>query len=65
MGSGAAGVGIVFIIMFIVFFAIGVALSRWIFRVNDIVDRLERIADILQNKPVAPPVKGPGIEIKE
>lgn len=51
--------------MFIFFFAIGVFISRWIFRVNDIVDRLERIADILQNKRVEPLVKGPGIEIKE
>ncbi|MDO9267785.1 MAG: hypothetical protein Q7T96_01590 [Methylobacter sp.] len=31
----------------LLFFAIGAAISRWIFRVNDIVDRLDEIIKIL------------------
>jgi hypothetical protein len=53
MGPGSAE-GIFFIIMFILFFAIGVALSRWIFRVNDIVERLDQIVELLKNQKGTP-----------
>lgn len=39
--------GAVFFLL-LLFFAIGVAISRWIFRVNDIVKRLDTIIELLK-----------------
>lgn len=41
-------VSIIFLI--VIFFIIQVAILRWVLRINHIVDRLDRIADILLGK---------------
>jgi hypothetical protein len=43
MGAGA-------LFFLLLFFAIGVALSRWVFRINDIIKRLDKIVVLLTPK---------------
>lgn len=43
-----------YIFMMLLFFVILVAISRWIFRVNDIVNRLDKIVFLLDGKPEKP-----------
>lgn len=38
------------IFLMVIFFLIQVAILRWVLRINHIVDRLDRIADILLGK---------------
>jgi len=46
MGAGVVAA----LFMFLLFFIIGVAISRWIFRINDIVNRLDRIVSLLEGQ---------------
>jgi hypothetical protein len=39
-----------YIFMLLLFFVILVAISRWIFRVNDIVKRLDKIVTLLESQ---------------
>jgi len=39
--------GLAFLFMVLLFVVIMVAISRWVFRVNDIVDRLDMIVEML------------------
>ena len=57
---------VLFVIVTVIFIAIFVALARWIFRINDIVDHLEAINDKLNSLTslkTKSPVSGPDIEI--
>lgn len=45
-----AGMGVMAIFVAILFLAIGVAISRWVFRVNDIVKRLDKIIELLTSQ---------------
>ena len=45
MGTSGMVIGICMLVLFV---AITVALSRWIFRINDIVNRLDNIIDLLR-----------------
>lgn len=58
MDTGAIGVGIFGIILVVFVFIVLIAIARWMFRINDIVERLDRIAKLLEApipKKVAPP----------
>jgi len=46
MGTGGAALGLFFLILVI---AITVAISRWVFRINDIVERLDNIVKRLEH----------------
>lgn len=54
MGPDAGAMGFTVIFLFILFIAIGVAVSRWIFRINDIIKRLDQIVSLLDGKPEKP-----------
>ena len=45
---GASFVGAIFFLILVI--AITVAISRWVFRINDIVKRLDKIIELLTNK---------------
>jgi len=47
MGSGFEGVGFIILFAVILIFAIVIAITRWILRINDIVDRLDKIVTLL------------------
>lgn len=54
-GSSFAGAYFIFfVVLFIIGFAIFVVLSRWVFRVNHIVERLDSIITLLEGKPEKP-----------
>jgi len=42
------GFGFGLIFLFLLIFIIGVAISRWIFRVNDTIKRLDQIIELLK-----------------
>ncbi len=42
------GLGFGLIFLFLLTFIIGVAISRWIFRVNDTIKRLDQIIELLK-----------------
>ena len=44
----------VWVFMFILFTLIIVAIPRWVFRINTIVDRLDKIVYLLEGKPEQP-----------
>jgi len=41
------GLGVIFLFIFVI--AIMVAISRWIFRINDIIKRMDKIIELLGN----------------
>lgn len=43
-----------YIFMLLLFFVIMVAISRWIFRINDIVARLDKVISLVEGKPEKP-----------
>lgn len=45
MGTGGLGFGLFLLILVV---AITVAISRWVFRINDIVNRLDNIVELLR-----------------
>lgn len=53
MGS-AGGFAMVYIFVVILIIAIFVAISRWVFRINDIVERLDKIVRLLEGVPEKP-----------
>lgn len=66
------GMGIMIIFLVLLFFAIGVAIARWIFRVNDIVQRqddiikkLGNIATLIEFNPRKEPFKKEAAPFKE
>lgn len=42
------GLGFGLIFLFLLFFLLMVAISRWIFRINDIVKRMDNIIELLK-----------------
>lgn len=53
MGN-AGGFVMVYIFVVILIIAIFVAISRWVFRINDIVERLDKIVHLLEGVPEKP-----------
>ena len=43
-----AGIVLIILMFAMLFFLIGVIISRWIFRINDIINRLDSIVNLLQ-----------------
>jgi hypothetical protein len=54
-----AGIGFFGLLLIV---AISVALSRWIFRINDIVNRLDRIVELMSKGELKPPVPTKSID---
>ena len=68
METLAVGFVLFVMIMTVISIAIFVALARWIFRINDIVDHLEAINDKLNSITslnTKSPASGPDIEIHD
>lgn len=42
--------GIIVICLFIIGIAIMVAISRWVFRINDIIKKMDKIIQLLENE---------------
>lgn len=68
METFAVGFVLFVVIMTVISIAIFVALARWIFRINDIVEHLEAINDKLNSLTslnTKSPASGPDIEIHD
>jgi hypothetical protein len=66
METYVAGFALFVIVITIIFVAVFVALARWIFKINVIVDHLESINDklnLLTSSNIKSPMSGPDIEI--